>query len=103
MLSILKVKKETQNWKRPWANFTNNLRAAFTLADPKCAKKDSQLKQLFRFQDLQAYKLRVYTLMKLTPHRVALLPSKTKRDGLIFVRSCSNVFVVLSHLKITIY
>ena len=28
-------------------NFTNILRAAFTRADPKSAKKDSQLKQLF--------------------------------------------------------
>ena len=28
-------------------NFTDILRAAFTRADPKIAKKDSQLKQLF--------------------------------------------------------
>ena len=30
-------------------NFTNILCAAFTSADPKSAKKDSQLKQLFAF------------------------------------------------------
>ena len=31
----------------PGVNFTNILRAAFTHADPKSPKKDSQLKQLF--------------------------------------------------------
>ena len=33
--------------KRDQAHLTNILRAAFTRADPKSAKKDSQLKQLF--------------------------------------------------------
>ena len=36
-----------QDIKKPRVNFTNVLRAAFALVDPKSAKKDSQNKQLF--------------------------------------------------------
>ena len=45
--------EEAKNYS--WVNFTNILRAAFTRKDPKSAKKDSQVKQLFlRFWDLHA-------------------------------------------------
>ena len=37
------------NWLQPGVNFTNILHAAFMLADPKSAIKDSQLKQLFTY------------------------------------------------------
>ena len=39
--------KSTKSLVAPGVNFTNILCAAFTHADPKSAKKTSQLKQLF--------------------------------------------------------
>jgi len=49
-------------------NFTNNLRAAFTLIDPKCLKMTVNLSIFFlRFWDLQAKKPLYKTYVKFTP------------------------------------
>ena len=40
--------------KTSWVNFTNVLCAAFTLEDPKSAKKTVKLSSLLRFWDLRA-------------------------------------------------
>ena len=55
---------------RPLVNFTIILRAAFTRADPKSTKKTVNSSSFFRFWDLFAWKLRINTLMKLTPDRL---------------------------------
>ena len=65
----------------PRVNFTNILWAAFTCGRSYKCKKDSQVKQLLHSWDLQAVKLHINTLMKLTPREVKRYGMEKEKVG----------------------
>jgi len=80
-------------------NFTNVLRAAFMITDPKSAKRQSSHKRLFALLDSAHVKAACKTLVKLTPRYVPL----TSDSKLLEVQILEYSILVLSSTRVPGY